>query len=113
MPSYSRGDVILVRYPFSDLSGSKVRPAVIVNDKHESSDLIIVPLTSRTTALKSGEFVLGSHQQAGLNVPTAAKRGVHTIEDRLLLKHVGKLATVDLGELDRALAYWLGLRLAP
>lgn len=30
MSNYSRGEVVLVRYPFSDLSGSKVRPAVIV-----------------------------------------------------------------------------------
>lgn len=113
MPNYSRGDVILVRYPFSDLSGSKVRPAVIVNAPHESSDLIIVPLTSRTTTLRSGEFVLFGHQQAGLNVPTAVKRGLHAIDERLSLKQVGKLATIDLGELDRALAYWLGLKLAP
>src|SRR5439155_20432357 len=28
--TYSRGSVVLVRYPFTDLSGSKVRPAVIV-----------------------------------------------------------------------------------
>lgn len=30
MPSYSRHDLILVRYPFSDLSSSKVRSAVVV-----------------------------------------------------------------------------------
>jgi hypothetical protein len=27
MSNCSRGDIILVRYPFTDLSGSKVRPA--------------------------------------------------------------------------------------
>jgi mRNA interferase MazF len=59
MPSYSRNDVVLVRYPFSDLSGSKVRPAVIVSTQHRSQDLFIVPLTSRTDALLDGEFVLG------------------------------------------------------
>jgi hypothetical protein len=36
MPSYSKNDVILVRYPFSDLSVSKVRPAVVVNAPHVS-----------------------------------------------------------------------------
>ena len=29
MPNYSRGDVLLVRYPFTDLSGVKVRPASV------------------------------------------------------------------------------------
>jgi hypothetical protein len=28
MPNYSKNDIILVRYPFSDLSTSRVRPAI-------------------------------------------------------------------------------------
>ncbi len=51
MPSYSKLDVILVRYPFSDLSSSKVRPAVIVSTSHPSQDIIITPLTSKTGSL--------------------------------------------------------------
>ncbi|CAD5961777.1 MazF family transcriptional regulator [Planktothrix tepida] len=51
MPSCSKNDVILVRYPFSDLSNSKVRPAVVVNAPHPSQDILIVPLTSKTESL--------------------------------------------------------------
>jgi mRNA interferase MazF len=76
MPSYSQSDVVLVRYPFSDLSGSKVRPAVVVSAPHVSSDLIIVPLTSRTEQLLAGEFILSGWSTAGLNVSTAVKRGL-------------------------------------
>ena len=45
MPNYSKNVIILVRYPFSDLSNAKVRPAVIVNVPHSSQDIMIVPLT--------------------------------------------------------------------
>ena len=58
MPSYSKGSVILVRYPFSDLTHSKVRPAVIVSSSHPSHDFLIVPLTSKTDRLQPGEFVM-------------------------------------------------------
>jgi len=58
MPSYSKSEVVLVRYPFSNLSGSKVRPAVVVNASHASQDVIIVPLTSKVFPLLAGEFVL-------------------------------------------------------
>jgi mRNA interferase MazF len=109
MPSYSRGSVILVRYPFSDLSGSKVRPAVVVGGDHESRDIFIVPLTSRTADLKSGEFVLSDSRGAGLHVPTAVKRGLYTIEDRLILKTLGALASSDRADVDRALIDWLEL----
>jgi len=44
MSNYSRGEVVLIRYPFSDLSGSKIRPAVIVNATHISKDVFILPL---------------------------------------------------------------------
>jgi mRNA interferase MazF len=39
-------EIILVRYPFSDLSGAKVRPAVIVSAPHVSQDIFVVPLTT-------------------------------------------------------------------
>ena len=58
MPSYSKNDVVLVRYPFSDLTAVKVRPAVVVSEPHVSEDKVIVPLTSRTSALLPGEFVM-------------------------------------------------------
>lgn len=109
MPSYSRGDVVLIRYPFTDLSGAKVRPAVVVSGPHESNDLVIVPLTSRTTGLRSGEFVLLDYRGAGLNVATAAKRGLHTLEERLVLQLVGQLGQPDINELDQALLLWLSL----
>jgi mRNA interferase MazF len=101
--------VILVRYPFTDLTGSKIRPAVVVSSPHESSDIIFVPLTSRTAGLRSGEFLLSDFHGAGLNVPTAVKRGLHAIDERLVLKSVGTLKTPDTEELDQSLAYWLGL----
>jgi len=109
MSNYSRGEVILVRYPFSDLSGSKIRPAVIVNAPHVSNDVFILPLTSRTTSLLAGEFVLKDWSQAGLNVETAVKRGVYTVHQNLIVKRVGQLSASDLKDLDDALRLWLEL----
>lgn len=76
MPSYSKHDVILVRYPFSDWSSSKVRPAVVVSTSHSSQDIFITPLTNKIGSPMAGEFVLSELASAGLNVATAVKRGV-------------------------------------
>lgn len=110
MPSYSKGEVILVRYPFSNLSGSKVRPAVVVNASHVSQDVFIVPLTSKVSALLSGEFVLADWNAAGLNVASAAKRGLYTVHQSFVIKSVGSLSAADAGRLDDSLRDWLGLR---
>lgn len=109
MPNYSRNEVVLVRFPFSDLSNSKVRPAVVVNPSHSSRDLLLVSLTTRTSGLLTGEFVLSQWAAAGLNVETAVKRGVFTIDERLVLKSIGRLAMIDGEELDRSLRFWFGL----
>jgi mRNA interferase MazF len=109
MPSYSKNDIVLVRYPFSDLSGSKVRPAVVINTQHISQDLIIVPLTSKIASLLEGEFLLSEWAAAGLNVETAVKRGVYTVHESLLVKVIGKLAAPDADRLVQSLQVWLGI----
>jgi len=109
MPNYSKNIVILVRYPFSDLSNAKVRPAVIVNAPHSSQDILIVPLTSKIGSLLDGEFVLANWSAAGLNVVTAVKRGIYTVNRSLVIKTVGKLPDVDIDRLEQSLRTWLGL----
>ena len=108
-PSYSKNDVILVRYPFSDLTGSKARPAVVVNAPHVSQDIFIVPLTSRTASLLAGEFLLIDWAAAGLNVPTAVKRGLYTVRQTLIVKVIGRLIHPDAEQLEHSLRDWLGL----
>ncbi len=109
MPSYLKHDVVLVRYPFSDLSSSKVRPAVIVSPSHVSQDLMITPLTSKTSSLLEGEFVLSEWAGVGLNVPTAVKRGIYTVHERLVIQVLGQLIDVDIQLLEQSLQGWLGL----
>jgi mRNA interferase MazF len=109
MPSFLRNETILVRYPFSDLSSTKVRPAVVVHDPHPSEDSLIVPLTSRLGGLFPGEFALAEWRTAGMNVPTAVKRGIYTIHPSLIIKRLAALDPADAERLERSLRGWLGL----
>ncbi len=109
MPDYLKNDVVLVRYPFSDLSSSKVRPAVVVNAPHVSQDILIVPLTRRTAPLFAGEFALLEWAAAGLNVPTAVKRGLYAVRQSLVVKAVGHLLDPDAQHVEHSLREWLGL----
>ena len=109
MPNYSKFEVVLVRYPFSDLTSSKVRPAIVVNATHTSQDLFVVALTSKTSNLLAGEFVLTEWRKAGLNVETAVKRGIFTIKETLVRKRVSRLKDADAEQLEKSLRTWLGL----
>jgi PemK-like, MazF-like toxin of type II toxin-antitoxin system len=91
MPGYSKRDVILIQYPFSDRSNAKVRPAIIIGAPHTSQDIFVVPLTSKTDTLLAGEFVLDDWKGAGLNIASAVKRGIYTVHQSLIRKRVGAI----------------------
>jgi mRNA interferase MazF len=55
------GDIVLVPFPFTDESGVKVRPAVVVAEVaigRNQSDLILICITSNIGNLKSHDLLL-------------------------------------------------------
>jgi mRNA interferase MazF len=109
MTIYDRGDVVLAELPFSDLSGMKRRPAVVVSAAHPSIDLFLLPLTSQTEHLQPGESVLEGWRAAGLVSRSVVKRGIFTLEGECIARRIGRLSAPDLARLDHALRSWLGL----
>jgi mRNA interferase MazF len=108
--NYSKGDVILLPYPFTDLTARKVRPAVVAGSgKAKYEDIFVVPLTSKVNSLSEDEFRLEKWKEAGLNVPTAIKRGCILIDAGLVIKKVGVLTKDDLELVNKALRIWLEL----
>jgi len=84
MQNYLKNKIVLVKYPFTDYIANKIRQAVIIS-KSIYNDMFIVPLTSRTDYLGVDEFILNDWKKAGLNVETAVKRGIFTIDSQLIL----------------------------
>ncbi|HTV40543.1 MAG TPA: type II toxin-antitoxin system PemK/MazF family toxin [Candidatus Sulfotelmatobacter sp.] len=100
----SRNDVVLLPIPFTDLTSRKVRPAVVIGQNR--GDLFVVPVSS---VLANTDFLLAEWSAAGLNVPSGVKAQLATVEERLALKIVGKLAAADLKTLNQRLRMWLDL----
>jgi len=47
--SYKKGDIVLVDFPFSDDSSSKLRPALVISSEavHATGDLMLMMITSK------------------------------------------------------------------
>ena len=109
---YSFGDVVLVPFPFTDQSGSKRRPAVIVSSTQYQTlrrDLVIMAISSQIRPRPAfGEFVVGDWKKAGLFAPSAVKPVLTTIERRLVLKKLGQLQSSDVRSLRASLEQILG-----
>ena len=102
----TRNDVVLLPIPFTDLSSYKVRPAIVIGLGTFPGDLFVVPLTSR---LDNADFPLADWQAAGLNVASAVKAQLATVESRLVRKIVGRISARDQTALDTHLRRWLSL----
>jgi mRNA interferase MazF len=109
---YSFGDVILVPFPFTDQSGLKKRPALVVSSDAyhaERVDLLIMAITSQLRSRSSfGESTISEWRKAGLLAPSLVKPVITTIDKRLVLKKLGHLQTADLRMVREALGAILG-----
>ena len=106
--AFQRGDVVLVPFPFSDLSATKVRPAVVVSSslyQQIEPDLILAALTSRVAAATGPfDYVLTDWRAAGLRYPSALKPVLFTLDPSRVLHHIGGLGVADLTQVDQRIA---------
>ncbi len=101
--SYKRGGVVLVPFPFTDLTGSKQRPAVIVSSdafNTDHSDVLLVAVTSQIpVTLAADEIAIPSADlhSCGLLKPSLVKTAkLITIHQALIRKSIGKIPPVIL-----------------
>ncbi len=116
--NFSRGDVVLVDYPFSDRTGSKVRPALIVQAdilNRRITDTILASI-SRSTHRASAEQLF-----VDISTPEARQTGLRqnsmiqcenllTYDQRLIITKIGELSAAMMRQIDECLKKALDLR---
>ena len=114
--AFQRGDMLLVPFPYSDLSTTKVRPAVVVSNVLYHAlepDLILAAITSKLTgAVGPLDYILLDWQQAGLRQPSALKPVLFTLDPGRVLHPIGVLSTRDLAAVEQKLRLALDLPVA-
>ena len=95
---YKKGSVVLVPFPFTDLSGQKVRPAIILAHPNKSDDVIVVFISSRNIKKKfSFDIILTKTDKAfdatGLKVNSVIKLNkIATLDKKIILGELGCLS---------------------
>jgi mRNA interferase MazF len=113
MTEYNRSDVILVSFTFSDESGERRRPAVIVSSDayHQSrQEAIIAAITSRTDRILAGDHLISDWQGAGLLFPSVATGIIRTIKQGMIAKKLGTMPRPDMQAIEDKLRDALGLK---
>ncbi len=112
MTIYDRGDIVLVGFMFSDESGRKFRPAVVVSSKgynRERQEVIVAAITSNIRRRLFGDYLIADWKGARLLFPSMVTGILRTIKRAMIDRKMGSLAKSDLEAIDRELRRTLDL----
>lgn len=110
MTGYKPGDILLIPFPFTDLTDAKQRPAVVLSSSRFNRmhhDVIIAAITSRVPrTLGDDEYLLSKDEQksAGLPKPSLVKVGkIVALDQTLTKKRLGRLSADTIENLTAIL----------
>jgi len=110
--AYSFGDVVLVRFPFTDQLGVKQRPAVVVSSaayNRARPDVILMAVTGQVKPKPGfGEAQIADWQAAGLIKPSMLKPILFTAEKTIVARTLGQLKAADQETLRKVIGAILG-----
>lgn len=112
-----RGDVVLVPFPFTDLSAGKLRPAVITSVDPQKTDIIIAFISSVISPgeLSETDYLLRQDNpdfpQTGLKkASTFRMKKLLTIERSKIIRRLGRVSPAIQKELDIRPSQAIGLQ---
>ncbi len=107
------GDVVLVPFPFAELTAARARPALVVNSAHffhAEGKIIVVAITSNVRAHRGPtNSHLAGWREAGLLKPSVITSWLATLSPELILMRIGALSRVQLQAVASRIRAALGL----
>lgn len=112
-----RGAVVLAVLPFTDLTGRKQRPALVVSPENRPGDDILVAfvMSFKGNPLQGTDLLIPADDPdfvgTGLKRSSVVRLGkLFTLQKGLLVGRLGDLSPRLMGEVDARLRIALGLR---
>lgn len=112
MTGYKRGDVVLIGFVFSDESGRKLRPALVVSSPayHRGRrEVVVAAITSNVRRRLFGDHLIVEWKAAGLLFPSVATGVLRTITGTMIERTLGTMPRSDMDAVDQQLRRALAL----
>jgi mRNA interferase MazF len=110
-----RGDVVRVEWPYSDRTGSKIRPAVVVqadilNGRIADTLLVLISRTRRAIGFSEVLIDPAAEPGSGLRYPSVAScNNLLTIDQGLIHQVIGSLSAAAMQRIGVGLKAVFGL----
>ena len=112
MTAFSRGDVVLVGFVFSDESGKKVRPALVLSSPgyHRGrQEVVVAAISSDIRPRLFGDHAIADWKGAGLLFPSLVTGILRTIKRTMIDRKLGTMPKTDMKAVGRELRRSLAL----
>jgi mRNA interferase MazF len=106
-PAFEAFTVVRVPFPFTDRTSSKRRPALVLSDREHfnapAGHSVMAMITSAGTPPWPLDCNLDDLEAAGLPAPSKVRFKLFTLDHRLVMGRLGRLAKKDAQQVRRAL----------
>jgi len=102
--TYKKWDIILVPFPFTDLTTSKKRPALVISpyEYNTGPDILISFITSKLDRDKRfGDYKIKRWEESKLPKPSMIRMKFATIDQTIVIKKIGRLSESDISEFQK------------
>ncbi len=97
-----KGDVVLIKFPFTDLTGNKLRPALVLFDS--ADDVVVSFITTVFPERFIGDVTLIKSEQNGLKKDSILRLSkLATLSKNLLAGRLGVVSQEELKAVNRGL----------
>ncbi len=108
---FSKGEILLVTMVFTDGSGTKKRPVLVVFDSGDD-DLLVAPVTSQPIR-SDRDIALNQWQQSGLRLPSIIRlEKLATVHKSTVQRRLGRIKADDWNNVKNVLKNFFGNILA-
>ncbi len=97
--TYKKWDIVLVPFPFTNLTTSKKRPGLVISPEeyNKGPDILISFITSKLDRERRlGDYIIERWEESKLPKPSMIRMKFATIDKSIVLKKIGYLSKVDI-----------------
>ncbi|MFI5162898.1 MAG: type II toxin-antitoxin system PemK/MazF family toxin [Sphingobacteriales bacterium] len=97
-----KGNIILIPFPFTDLSGNKLRPALVLSENN--LDVTVSFITTQLQWKEPEDILLNPSAHNGIKKPSIVRLSkIATIDRNLAIGVIGSISSTQIVELDQKL----------
>lgn len=111
-PAFTRRDVVLVNFLFSEETGRKRRPVLVISSPEYNQgrqEAVVAAVTSNTRRVLPGDLLMDDWERAGLPLPSVVTGIIRTIKQGMIDRKLGRVSDKDMASVEINLRSTLGL----